>query len=148
MALPGLTLPLSSPAPLPPYRPLLQARMEAEAALATAADLQQRLGELEAATRVSGEDAARLKTLAKAGSGAGLGMRAWHGGQPSTQWSWAWRGLRSPSGWQVQIPGSLSGPLPASHIGAVNCLAPLLICRRLQRRKRRWASCGARARGW
>lgn len=40
--------------------------MEAEAALATAADLQQRLGELEAATRVSGEDAARLKALAKA----------------------------------------------------------------------------------
>lgn len=47
--------------------------MEAEAALATAADLQQRLGELEAATRVSGEDAARLKTLAKAGSTGRLG---------------------------------------------------------------------------
>ncbi len=40
--------------------------MEAEAALATAADLQQRLGELQAATKVSGEDAARLKSLAAA----------------------------------------------------------------------------------
>ncbi|PSC72157.1 structural maintenance of chromosomes 4 [Micractinium conductrix] len=40
-----------------------KARMEAEAALATAADLQSRLGELEAATHVSGEDAARLKAL-------------------------------------------------------------------------------------
>ncbi|EFN54921.1 hypothetical protein CHLNCDRAFT_134635 [Chlorella variabilis] len=38
-------------------------RMEAEAAQATATDLQQRLGELEAATRVSCEDAARLKAL-------------------------------------------------------------------------------------
>lgn len=38
--------------------------MEAEAALATAADLQARLGELEAATRISPEDAARLKALA------------------------------------------------------------------------------------
>ena len=42
---------------------LLQARMEAEAATASAADLQQRLGELQAATKVSGEDAARLKAL-------------------------------------------------------------------------------------
>jgi structural maintenance of chromosome 4 len=37
--------------------------MEAEAATASAADLQQRLGELQAATKVSGEDAARLKAL-------------------------------------------------------------------------------------
>jgi structural maintenance of chromosome 4 len=38
--------------------------MEAEAATATAADLQQRLGELEAATRVSKEDSLRLTALA------------------------------------------------------------------------------------
>lgn len=38
--------------------------MEADAALATAADLQQRLGELQAATKMGGEDAARLKALA------------------------------------------------------------------------------------
>ena len=51
---------------LPPCLALwavLQTRMEAEAAQATATDLQQRLGELEAATRVSCEDAARLKAL-------------------------------------------------------------------------------------
>ena len=49
--------------------------MEAEAALATAADLEQRLGELEAATAVSDEDAARLKALGGdiAGQEAALG---------------------------------------------------------------------------
>lgn len=65
---------LATPPPLPPILLNLcclapisaQARMEAEAALATAADLQSRLGELEAATHVSGEDAARLKVRAAA----------------------------------------------------------------------------------
>lgn len=41
--------------------------MEAEAAAATAADLQARLGELQAATKQSGEDAARLKALGERG---------------------------------------------------------------------------------
>jgi hypothetical protein len=43
---------------------LLQTRMEAEAATATAIDLQQRMGDLEAATHTSKEDTARLKALA------------------------------------------------------------------------------------